>query len=72
MLGKKYGMFLKELKKWVNKMYAPDFDEWDLHALGDFIGYNPNELSPFEIQYLEEYSARDVEEELFYQQGEPI
>lgn len=70
MHGKKYGTFLKELKKWVNKMYSPDFDEMDLP--GDFIGYNPNELSPFEIQYLEEYSARDAEEELFYQRGEPI
>ena len=48
-------------------MYAPDFDEWDLHAPGEFIGYNPNELSPYEIQYIEEYSARDVEEELFKQ-----
>ena len=33
---------------------------------------NPDELSPFELQYLSEYSARDIEESLFYEQGEPV
>lgn len=57
-------------------VYPPEADgipmsEEDLHELGEEIGDNPNELSPFELQYLAEYSARDNEEALFYEQGEP-
>ncbi len=57
-------------------VYPPEFDEIqmsteDFHELEEEIGDNPKELSPFELQYLAEYSARDIEETLFYEQGEP-
>lgn len=57
-------------------VYPPEFDEIDWGTdedcgIEERFGNNPNELSPFELQYLDEYSTRDIEESLFYQQGEP-
>ena len=48
----------------------PNFDV-DCRA-GELFENNPNELSPFELQYIKEYSIRDIEESLFYEQGELI
>ena len=57
-------------------VYPPEADEinWNNdedYGIDESFGNNPNELSPFELQYLDEYSTRDIEESLFYQQGEP-
>lgn len=57
-------------------VYPPEFDEIDWRAdedcgIEESFGDDPNELSPFELQYLAEYSARDIEESLFYEQGAP-
>ena len=58
-------------------VYPPEADEIDANNDGDFdieelFGNNPDELSPFELQYIDEYSTRDIEESLFYERGEPI
>ena len=56
--------------------YPPITDEIDFstnvdYEIDELFGYDPNELTPFELQYLKEYSTRDIEESLFYEQGEP-
>ena len=58
-------------------VYPPEFDEKDCSAneyseIEESFEDNPKELSPFELQYLSEYSSRDTEETLFYEQGEPV
>ena len=58
-------------------VYPPELDEIDSfmgedNGNEDLFEDNPNELSPFELQYISEYSSRDIEEALFYEQGEPV
>ena len=58
-------------------VYPPEADEIDLRTAEDsgieeLIEDNRTELSPFELQYLNDYSTRDIEESLFYEQGEPV
>lgn len=58
-------------------VYPPEADEMALSTTVDDgieedFGNNPKEFSPFELQYLNEYSTRDIEETLFYEQGAPI
>lgn len=59
------------------EVYPPEADgmplsETDFYDLGEEVGDDPNELSPFELQYLNEYSSRDIEESLFYEKGVPV
>ena len=58
-------------------VYPPEADEitWNPDedcGIEEKFGNDPMELSPDELQYLNEYSTRDIEESLFYKQGEPV